>query len=462
MVAPVKWFRGHRGIVLGVYGGAFDPPHLGHALLPGYVLAAGWADHILVAPCADHPLGKSMRPFETRLAMVRAAMRAYGPHVEVTDLERRLAETQGGPSVTLRLLDAIAAQHPDQTIRLIVGSDITATGETARWHRWDEIERKYPPLVVPRAGYAEPDACALPELASRELRAWLASADPADHARARNVVPGAVWPWIDPAPAHTRHVVLVGRGNVTTHVQAWLRARGDDVEVVSGHEAAAGRVRVTEGTACVWVLVGDPTITDVATGLVGRVPPGTPVLHGAGARRAADVLAPLRAAGHAVGTLHPICALRKELPWPSYLAQAAFGLEGDPTARQAALALVGGQPWLDLQDLDDDGRRAYHGACALVANHLAVLRHGAAEVLRAQGHDPATVDAALDSLLRSSLENLAELGIPGGITGPVARGDAAAVAAHLRALPEPAASLYGELSRRLADLVASTRATVKG
>lgn len=456
MVATVKWFRGHRGIVLGVYGGAFDPPHLGHALLPGYVLARGQADHVLVAPCADHPLGKSMRPFETRLSMVRAAMHAYGDHVEVTDLERRLAQREGGPSVTLRLLDAVAAAHPAQTVRLIVGSDITATGETARWHRWDEIERKYPPIVVPRAGYAEAGACALPELASRDLRGWLASADPADHARARDVVPAGVWPWIDPGRVAGRRVILVGQGNVASHARAWLRARGDEVEVVSGHEAAAGHVAPTGEVACVWVLVGDPAIEAVAAGLSGRLPAGTPVLHGAGARRAADVLAPLVGAGHPVGTLHPICAVRKEQPWPSLIGQAAFGLEGDAAARAAALRLVGGQPWLDLQALDDAGRRAYHGACALVANHLAVLRHSAADVLRAQGHEASIVDAALDSLLASSLFNLAGLGIPAGITGPVARGDAAAVAAHLQALPEPAASLYAELSRRLQDLVAST------
>jgi nicotinic acid mononucleotide adenylyltransferase/predicted short-subunit dehydrogenase-like oxidoreductase (DUF2520 family) len=452
----MKWFRGHTAPVVGVYGGAFDPPHLGHALLPGYVLARGEVDHVIVAPCADHPLGKDMRPFDARLQMTRATMEAYGPRVEVSAIEADLAQQHGGASVSLRLLEAVAAAHPAATVRLIVGSDITTSGETARWFRWDEIERRFPPLVVARAGFTDAGECALPDLHSRDVRAWLASSSVEDHARARSVIAAGAWPWVDPAAATTRpSVTLVGHGHVATHAEPWLRRAGHATCVVSGRQAAAGQVTIGGAPSVVWILVGDPQIEAVAAGLVGRIPAGAVVLHGAGARRAAEVLRPLAEAGHPVGTLHPICALRRERPWPSPLPWATFGVEGDPPAFDAAMTLVDRQPWLDLRGLPAQGRVAYHGACALVANHLAVLREYAARVLRDQGHDAAVVDVALDALLASSLDNLAALGIPRGITGPVARGDLAAVAAHCRALPEDTAALYEALSGRLEALVAA-------
>jgi predicted short-subunit dehydrogenase-like oxidoreductase (DUF2520 family) len=158
-----------------------------------------------------------------------------------------------------------------------------------------------------------------------------------------------------------------------------------------------------------------------------------------------------------VGTLHPICALRRERPWPSPLPWAAFGVEGDAAARALAARLVGAQPVLDLAALDATGRRAYHGACALVANHLAVLWSSGASVMTSAGLPPDAVDVALVQLLASAFDNLRALEIPAGITGPVARGDDEAVRAHLAALPPDVATLYRELSDRLRTLVLTGR-----
>jgi predicted short-subunit dehydrogenase-like oxidoreductase (DUF2520 family) len=82
-----------------------------------------------------------------------------------------------------------------------------------------------------------------------------------------------------------------------------------------------------------------------------------------------------------------------------------------------------------------------------------VISEAAAHVLVEQGHPRDVVDRGLATLLRSSLENLLALGVPGGITGPVARGDTATVERHLGALPEDAADLYRTLSERLRRLV---------
>lgn len=435
--------------VLGVFGGAFDPPHLGHALVPAYLRMRELAQRVLVVPCADHPLGKVLSPFSRRLALARAAMASYGDAVEVSDIEARLVAEHGGPSYTLRMLEAVAAEYPEHRVRLVVGSDIE--GQVEQWHRWDEIERRFDPVVVPRSGHAE-DGCTLPEVSSSQIRAWLQQDGPEAEAGLRRALPAAVLRMLRQPVG--RRVWLVGRGHAASHAAPWLAAKGYEVTTLPGR----GLVEVPEDPPeAVWVLVRDPAIPEVARALAAAgLPRSVPVLHGAGARAAADVLAPLVERGHPVGSLHPICSLRREA-WPSRLGAAAFGIEGDDAARTIAEAWVGDQPWLDLQGLDARGRRAYHAACALAANHLAVPYAAARAVLMGQGHATGTIDSALATLMRSALENLLALGLPLGVTGPVARGDDAAVRAHLDVLEGDAHALYRALSERLAAVVEASR-----
>lgn len=437
-------------MTIGVFGGAFDPPHIGHVMLPALLRARAWVDRVIVAPCADHPLGKQMAPFGQRLGWVRSAMRQHGAFVEVSDLERRLAQQHGPPSFTLRLLEAVCDRHPGATVRLVIGSDIVERGEVSRWHRWDEIESRFDPLVVPRAGYADAQQCALPEVSSTAVRDALSAEDWESVAA---LVPAAVVDRIRSPP--TESILIIGDGNVAAHAEPWLCEQGFDVVVASGREVArAEAAGFDRPFAGVWILAPDPAIPQVATGVTSLgLDPRTPVLHGAGGRLSSDVLASCKTAGHPVGVLHPICALRKELPWPSRLGDAAFGVAGDPPARALVERIVGGQPLVDLQGLGKAERAAYHGACALVANHLCVLLASGRDVLVDQGHLSSTVEAALDVLMRSALDNLLSLGIPAGVTGPAARGDRAAVEAHVAALPPEAAKLYAVLSARLEALL---------
>lgn len=471
MVGPVTT-RPEGRPVLGVFGGSFDPPHLGHALVPAYLRVRGLVDAVLVAPVADHPFGKQMRPFAERLLLTRMAMALSGlptRQVEVTDLEDRLAREHGGPSRTLRLLEAVEAARPEMRVRLVVGSDIVADGQTAKWHRWDEIERRFPPIVVPRTGVpGETSVCALPAISSSEVRAWIEAwhehGRREDRARLEASLPAGVAAHVLAArriaAGAGRVVWVVGRGHVARHAVPWLRGRGWSVVEVGARALVGAALDPDTQQAmrtppeAIWVLAADPAIGDVAKALVGLgLPTHVPVLHGAGALRAHDALAELAGAGHPVGTLHPICSLRKERPWPSDLPRAGFGLEGDAPAKAVALGWLGAQPHLDLDGFDAGMRRAYHAACALAANHLAVLQEEAATVLVEQGHEPDTVRAVLVVLLESALANLVALGVPAGITGPVSRGDVQAVQGHLAALPEHAATLYRVLSDRLTAIL---------
>lgn len=452
--------------VLAVLGGSFNPPHLGHALLPGYLLARGDADRILVAPCWDHPLGKQLASFERRMSWTRLALAHYDERVEVSGIEAELAD--GRPSYTLELLEACAARFPEARVRLVVGSDITQSGETDRWHNWDRIASRFDPIVVPRAGWSEVDAAALPEVSSTAVRERIeqlrtggseqikALARASLSAMVPSRVAAAIERWV---ADEELPVWIVGHGHVAAHVVPWLRDRGFAVEQLGARALIDGAATPTSEPAGVWLLCRDDALEPVGRALsripregLGRLPPGTPVLHAAGARPASSVLAALESAGHPVGTLHPICSLRSERP-RSRLASASFGVAGSVEARRFAAILAGDAPLLEIDHLDDRGRLAYHAACALVANHFGVLADRGAAVLRQQGLDPAAVDRALGQLMLSALENLVALGIPKGITGPLARGDRATVAAHLDALDDDARTLYADLSERLAGLL---------
>jgi nicotinate-nucleotide adenylyltransferase len=183
---------------VGLFGGSFNPPHLGHVLSIAYVLSAQLVERVLVVPVFEHALGKKLAPFPERLAMARLAFE-WLPGVEVSDIEQSL----GAPSRTLATVRALSAQHPDWELRLLVGSDIL--GELHQWHAFAEIERRAPPLILPRPGAEAPGQPAaaprlLPDISSTQVRArlaiWAATNAPEASAEIEQLVPRAVLAFI--------------------------------------------------------------------------------------------------------------------------------------------------------------------------------------------------------------------------------------------------------------------------
>lgn len=153
-----------------IFGGSFNPPHVGHVTAVVYVLSVGYADEVLVVPCFIHPFAKDLAPFADRLAMCRAAF-GWIPRVTVSQVEQQL----GGESRTLRTLQTLAASHPEWSLRLVVGSDVIP--ETPRWFGFPEIARLAPLIVLdrPDASGREPAPCLFPNVSSSAIRRDLAA-----------------------------------------------------------------------------------------------------------------------------------------------------------------------------------------------------------------------------------------------------------------------------------------------
>jgi predicted short-subunit dehydrogenase-like oxidoreductase (DUF2520 family) len=244
-------------------------------------------------------------------------------------------------------------------------------------------------------------------------------------------------------------VYIVGCGSVGTALALAFLRRG--VAVAGAHcrtpagASRAGRatgLEVTSGSvpssippaATVLLAVPDPAIRDVADALRerGALSARQVVLHCSGARSSAELDA-LREHCSGVGCFHPLLSFADPALASELLPAAAFAVEGDPvavrTARSLAVALGG-----EAIHVAADDRPLYHAAAAIASNHLVALCSHAARCLRPVGIPRDVAVRALATLMRSTVANLDRVGLPGALTGPISRGDAGTVAAHLQAI----------------------------
>ena len=118
---------------IGVFGGAFDPPHNAHVALAGAAIAQFGLDTLYVVP-TGHAWHKSqaLSAPAHRLAMARLAFESI-PHVQVDEREVQ----RPGPTFTIDTLLALQAENPGAQIYLFIGADQFAAFR--QWHRWQDI-----------------------------------------------------------------------------------------------------------------------------------------------------------------------------------------------------------------------------------------------------------------------------------------------------------------------------------
>jgi predicted short-subunit dehydrogenase-like oxidoreductase (DUF2520 family) len=238
-------------------------------------------------------------------------------------------------------------------------------------------------------------------------------------------------------------ITIVGRGKVGTALASAATARGHDVALV-GSRTLRGLAR-----ADLFVLaVADGAVLDVARRVATAPITPAAMVHTSGLLEP-DHLAPLRAAGWSVGQAHPLLSFAS--PRSAVLEGATVLLGGDRLALRRGRALASA---LGLRAFVDDrlDRASWHAVAALVANGAAALAALGAARWEAGGVPGPVASRALASLLASVAANVQLVGAARALSGPVRRGDPAAVSRHLAALGPAAANLGGARAPR-ADLV---------
>ncbi len=260
-------------------------------------------------------------------------------------------------------------------------------------------------------------------------------------------------------------VGVVGAGRVGPALAAALQLAGHRPVAASGVSDASRRraeallpgVPLLEPAAVlarsdlVLLTVPDDALADLVRGLAetGAVRPGQLLVHTSG-RYGAAVLDPATRAGALPMALHPAMTFTGTTVDVQRLAGCPFGVTAPEQLRTAAQALVvemGGEPeWID-----ESARPLYHAALAIGSNHLVTLIAQAQELLARAGVD--NPGRMLGPLLGAALDNALRSGDQ-ALTGPVARGDAGTVAAHLAQLrvhaPQTVPS-YLAMARATAD-----------
>ncbi len=144
---------------VGVFGGAFDPPHLAHAALARAAVDQLALDELRILPTGD--AWHKSRPLSAaphRLAMTRLAF-ADVPGVVVDERELRRA----GPTYTVDTLRELQAEQPDAQLFLVMGEDQAAA--LTRWHQWETVVALAVIAVAGRAAAPGEVRAALPDLA---------------------------------------------------------------------------------------------------------------------------------------------------------------------------------------------------------------------------------------------------------------------------------------------------------
>jgi nicotinate-nucleotide adenylyltransferase len=137
---------------LGVFGGTFDPVHLGHLVAAAEAHRALALDRVHLIPAGQHPWKGGVRPAPAadRLAMLRLAV-ADDPRFLVDDREVQ----RPGPSYTVETLRSLRADHPGDSLFLLVGAD--AARDLPAWQAAEALGRLAEVVVLSRPGISVPD-----------------------------------------------------------------------------------------------------------------------------------------------------------------------------------------------------------------------------------------------------------------------------------------------------------------
>ena len=142
---------------IGIFGGSFNPIHLGHTALAEHIVNRELVDEVWLMVSPHNPLkpDHSLLDENERLTMARLSVKDISG-VEACDFEFHLPR----PSYTYHTLQALQKAYPQHRFSLIIGADNWDCFD--RWYKHDEILHMASIIIYPRPGYSSPDVSTLP------------------------------------------------------------------------------------------------------------------------------------------------------------------------------------------------------------------------------------------------------------------------------------------------------------
>ena len=142
---------------IGIFGGTFDPPHLGHLILAEEARYQLKLDKLLfvLTPIPPHKLNRTVTPLTDRLAMLEAAI-AGNPAFEIS----RVEVDRPGPHYTLDTMRLLRKEYPKDTLIYLMGGD-SLRDLPSIWHKPDEFVAACDFIGVMRRPQDEIDLIAL-------------------------------------------------------------------------------------------------------------------------------------------------------------------------------------------------------------------------------------------------------------------------------------------------------------
>lgn len=154
---------------IALFGGTFDPPHIGHTAFCEALVRENRFDRVWVLPAFHHPFSKRMAPFENRLEMCKISFSQLGSKVKIRDDEAKA----GGEGYTIDLLKYILKNNPRCRFTLVLGADNYE--QRHQWKDFESIESMVDVLFFGRKGWERQNVALgiptpFPEVSSSEIR----------------------------------------------------------------------------------------------------------------------------------------------------------------------------------------------------------------------------------------------------------------------------------------------------
>ncbi|MCK5589825.1 MAG: DUF2520 domain-containing protein [Dehalococcoidales bacterium] len=245
---------------------------------------------------------------------------------------------------------------------------------------------------------------------------------------------------------------FIGAGTVGTALATRLSQKGARITAASSRNlisaerlasslphchAYSSPQEVADVAELIFITTPDDAIAEVANEVHWH--PGESVVHCSGAH-SLDILKPANQAGANVGSFHPLQTFADINQAVENLPGSTFAIEAEgpllSTLKELTSLLDGN--WIELKPGD---KVVYHAAAVFACNYMVTLVELATDLWQTLGVPQKEATKALIPLLRGTVNNINNIGLPDCLTGPISRGDLGTISKHLTALKDKNPSL---------------------